>query len=459
MKIFISYSTADLSLAERVFGELVRAGATAFQYGRSETIGKPSWEQVLDWISESDVFIVLVSRSALASKAVREEIGQAHYSYINNGHPDRIVAAIVEQGATPPRLIERFARVDMLDYDAGMNRLMSQLRLERKPRAAPAPLTLPDFGPLFDEFKRRHPAPTPATEFAAKAERIVANYDALKPPEVKEPQRARHLDSILAQFAGAPQPRKSPSSLGKVDSLFLGYDPGKGVRPEAQLAESLLHWKGQKSPLKAPVLAGSGSSLSWNPVAGATGYALEGSATNDFALSTELYRGAETKFEIPLLRLRVHLSTPQYFRVKALGGVFMADSGWSNVVPRSHYLPGIERWLAQPARRPKLEPPALTLSPISEMFEAPSLSWSSVEGTAEYVLERSGDALFSSPQEAYRGPRQTYTDFGHGKPLTFGSRALSVMRLKDAYYRVKAVTTATHDGSDWSNVVRWSEAP
>jgi hypothetical protein len=31
--------------------------------------------------------------------------------------------------------------------------------------------------------------------------------------------------------------------------------------------------------------------------------------------------------------------------------------------------------------------------------------------------------------------------------------------VKDAYYRVKAAATATRDESDWSNVVRWSDAP
>jgi hypothetical protein len=459
VKIFISYSTDDLPLAERVFGEMVRAGATAFQYGRSETIGKPSWEQVLDWISESDVFIVLVSTSALASKPVRAEIEQAHYSYLNHDHPDKIVVAIVEKGVKPWREIERFARVDMLDYDTGMNRLMSQLGLARKPRVAPAPLTLPDFGTLYQEFKRRHPAPTPAAKFAAQAEKIVANYDAVKPPEVKETQRARHLDSILAQLAGGPQPRKPPPSIEKIDSLFLGYDPGKGVSPPVPLAESLLHWKGRKSALEAPLLAGSGFSVTWSAVAGATGYVLEGSATKDFASSAELYRGAETKFAIPILQLRLDLPTPEYFRVKAIGGVFMADSGWSNVVPRSQAASAIERLFAKPTYRPKLETPTLNLLDLSPMFERPSLSWSAVEGAAEYVLERSGDALFSSPQEAYKGPRQTYTDFGHGKPLTFAGHPLLVLRLKDAYYRVKAGATATRDGSDWSNVVRWSEAP
>ena len=458
VKIFISYSTDDLPLAERVFGEMVRGGAAAFQYGRSETIGKPSWEQVLDWISESDVFIVLVSASALASKAVREEIGQAHYSYINHGHPDRIVAAIVAKGAKPPRLIERFARVDMLDYDAGMNRLMSQLGLKRKPRAVPAPLTLLDLGPLFQEFKRRHPAPTPATEFAAKAERLLANYDAVKPPEVKEPERARHLDDILAQLAGASRTRKSPPRRGKIDSLFLGYDTGKDVGTSAQVAESLLHWKRGTSPLRAPVLAGSGFSLSWSSVAGATGYALEGSPAKNFASSTELYRGAETTFRIPILQLRLDLPTPQYFRVKAIGGVFMTDSGWSNVVPRSQVASGIERWLVEPVSRPRLQTPALSLSLFAPISGVPRLSWSPVEDAVEYVLERSGDALFSSPHEAYKGPLQTYADFEQGRALTLKTSPLSVLGSKDAYYRVKAAATATHDGSDWSNIVRWSDA-
>ena len=135
MRIFISYSTQDLPTAETVFGELVAAGAEAFQFGQSDIIGQPSWEQVLDWICESDVFIVLISASALKSKPVREEIGHAHHSYINSDKPDKIVSAIIESGVTPPRLIERFTRVDFVQYERGMARLMDQLGRQRRPVA------------------------------------------------------------------------------------------------------------------------------------------------------------------------------------------------------------------------------------------------------------------------------------------------------------------------------------
>jgi TIR domain len=382
MKVFISYSSHDVATAQTVYNDMVRGGADAFQFSSSAIIGKPSWEQVLNWISESDAFIVLISQKALESKPVNEEIAHAHYRYINNSRPEKIVPAIIEKGIKPPLLVERFTTVDFLDYKQGMSLLlMDQLGLERKAAfAKTSPVTrfpLVDLGPIFQEFKTKNPEPTEAELFSKDAETVLANYDLLEPREIKGPGRAKHLDLILSGLpstSGSPKQSEVPKdgALKDYDKWLLGYDPGN---PKL-VAESLLNWKpwARRTRLNAPTLTQTSTGLSWIEVLGATGYVLEGSKTKKFTSSKELYRGPETSYLAPL-DLDIGLL---WFRVKAVGGALMPDSGWSDVVCMG--------WLTRFNRRPWLAVNLLELdstlaAPQLELTSllGPNLTWSAVE--------------------------------------------------------------------------------
>src|SRR5215472_10679815 len=100
MKVFISYSSKDKPLAERLYADMKAAGADVFQFGKTERAGIDAWEQVLSWINQSDVFIVLLSSSSLASQPVKEEIAHAHYARINSSgkKPEYLIPAIIEEG-------------------------------------------------------------------------------------------------------------------------------------------------------------------------------------------------------------------------------------------------------------------------------------------------------------------------------------------------------------------------
>src|SRR4029453_8903318 len=58
-RIFISYSTKDRRRGASLYADLRKAGAAAFQFGESETAGKPAWEEIVRWIGECDAFVVL----------------------------------------------------------------------------------------------------------------------------------------------------------------------------------------------------------------------------------------------------------------------------------------------------------------------------------------------------------------------------------------------------------------
>jgi hypothetical protein len=451
MKVFISYSSFDLTLAQTVYRDMVGGGALAFQFKESAIIGKPSWNQVLDWISESDTFIVLISAEALKSKPVKEEIEQAHYSYINNNKPEKIVSAIVERAVKPPRLIERFTTVDLLNYNAGMSLLMKQLGLERKRASVAAPvLPLPDLAPLFAEFKKQNPGPTPAEQFSKRADTILANYQAVKPKDVKAALEATHLDQILSELSGRPWRIEPSTALKDYNKWFLGYDPGLAPRT-ALLSDSLLHWKpsAKAKPLDAPKLETSPIGLKWSAVPDATAYALEGSSTAAFLVPNELYRGTDTFY-----MQWINVASPwKHFRVKAVGGVFKPDSAWSNVLsePSEHKLrtrlgsplhtePSATSGLKPGGER--LTAPVLELTPILSMVR---LSWTAPQGASDYVLERASNAVFLGARSIYEGKVGSYLDNGVDSIILA------------AHYRVKARGTANQAESDWSNVVvhRW----
>jgi hypothetical protein len=46
MKVFISFSTQDRTTAASLYRDLRSAGAEAFQFGESETVGAPGWPQI-----------------------------------------------------------------------------------------------------------------------------------------------------------------------------------------------------------------------------------------------------------------------------------------------------------------------------------------------------------------------------------------------------------------------------
>ena len=236
MKIFISFATEDVDIAGSVFTELTGAGADVFQFGRTETIGRPSWEQVLQAINDSETFVVLISKSSIASTPVQAEIDQAHYSYINRQKPGRLVVGMIDKSIEPPITIERFARLDLSSVETGIQRLVDQLGLKRRARvrrSAHKPVALPDAQALFAEFAEKNPAPPPEARWSREAGRILANYAIVAPRELDAAERAKHLDAILAAWSGKPY----DSHLVKYNGLVANR--GLAEQDRAPAAQSL----------------------------------------------------------------------------------------------------------------------------------------------------------------------------------------------------------------------------
>lgn len=428
MKVFVSYSTEDRKTAARVYTDLTTAGADVFQYGRSEKVGKPSWEQVLESITESDLFVVLISQSALRSGPVKAEVSHAHYSYINNDEKPDLLPAIIEAGADPFILIKRFATLDLVDYKPGIARLIQQLGLRKLPaKSLTIPLArvvLPDPNELFFEYKNKKPEPDPINTWSSLAETVIKNYELNKPPELPSEVEAQHLDQLLA---GKPS---KFNSLFK-NTLSLPSAAKDKANDSKILTSKLLSLGGHFGILAAPVLESNPPIVQWNSIIGAIGYVLEESTLYDFHTASQVYVGPATEYTPAKSWFR-----SRHYRVKAKADAFLAESPWSNSVSfpviTSLGLPNSFSTGYVKLSLDDLVAPVLTLT-------LNKLSWSTVESAIEYILERSFLQSFADPSVSYKGPGTELID-----PLA--SVGFS------AYYRVRAKLANGSDGP-WSNVV------
>jgi hypothetical protein len=135
-KTFISYSTPDKGLAQRLKEDLERAGCDPWQFDLSAIPGTDAWAAILERIEKSDFLIAIVSQSATTSRAVLEEIAHAHYCSVNNpeGRP-RIIPLVIEEHVSLPRQIIRAVRLPFREshYNSDFERLRHALGIEESP--------------------------------------------------------------------------------------------------------------------------------------------------------------------------------------------------------------------------------------------------------------------------------------------------------------------------------------
>jgi hypothetical protein len=389
MNVFISYSTKDQATAAALYRDLRSGGATAFQFEQSETAGTPAWNQIVEWISECDVFVVLISSSALKSTAVAEEIEMAHYAYINSERkkPAKIIPAIVEAKVEPPRLIRRMSSLDLRNYQAGLPKLLGQLGLKvvaPGPKSAAPALPTIDFDKLVREHAKANPLSAEEKQVRSNVRNLVTNYQDLKPAELPKKTEEQHVDSLVAGLMGkSPNRFADPKQVASANQAFLGVK-----QPDTSaLTKRLLDGNRSQPLLKlpAPTLRQEGNTLRWAPVLGATAYVVErqyGTSTK-----TEVYRGTDLAYEVPA---STHLLLAGTYRVKATAGVFGGESPWSNTVE----VAALQRFtpkkpLAVAAL--KLAPQGPKLSVDRSAFLV-HVSWAPVAGATSYVLERGRSA-------------------------------------------------------------------
>ncbi len=169
------------------------------------------------------------------------------------------------------------------------------------------------------------------------------------------------------------------------------------------------------------VYSGDMYTLSWDPVAGATGYILHESPAGDFATFEE-FAPVAAYFD---RSHDVNEATDYHYRVKALSGC--GESDWSETLTVTV--------LACPdVSAPVLVSPALPIY----TDEAYTLTWNEPEGALSYVIQESSSPAFGQPEEAATElPAREYSHSVAGD-ISF-------------FYRVKSVSFCGE--SDWSDTL------
>ncbi len=233
-------------------------------------------------------------------------------------------------------------------------------------------------------------------------------------------------------------------------------------RPDSPWSNTVKQETKPPKPLPSPELSASstsaGTTLSWSPVEGASGYVLERSVDVSFSAPSKIYERKETNHVDT--SGSIFLRMPYSYRVKAKG-LLRPDSPWSKSVesePTS--LSGIfgpknlwTAFLEPPTAKDFERLPRPTLE-ASQTVLGTTLTWPAVKGAEGYVLEHSADSSFIRAEQIYDGKKTAYFDTVAAAPFS-PPISLSSLSASPAqyHYRVKAKGGVSTRDSDWSETV------
>ncbi|MFZ5994790.1 MAG: toll/interleukin-1 receptor domain-containing protein [Thermodesulfobacteriota bacterium] len=77
MKVFISYSTDDISIVHTI-AQHVRPHAEVFYWDKSKVPGQESWPIIFTWVDQADIVLALITGKTVSrAMSVGQEIGHA----------------------------------------------------------------------------------------------------------------------------------------------------------------------------------------------------------------------------------------------------------------------------------------------------------------------------------------------------------------------------------------------
>lgn len=77
MKVFISYSTDDISIVHTI-AQHVRPHAEVFYWDKSKVPGQKSWPTIFTWVNQADLVLALITGKTVSrAMSVGQEIGHA----------------------------------------------------------------------------------------------------------------------------------------------------------------------------------------------------------------------------------------------------------------------------------------------------------------------------------------------------------------------------------------------
>jgi hypothetical protein len=259
MKAFISYARKDAEMVELLRRDLEELCANPPWIDRSLPGGQPWWDEILEQLRSSDVFVLALSRSSLASEACLSEL---HYSLAVGRHLLPVKVSPVDLAAAP----DEVRQTHVIDYfertpDSAIGLARAIMRLGPTP---PLPSPLPPAPPMPESYAQpyRRQLAAKSIDLTGQAQlfaalKIHANVDEDREEalELLEMLRARpdvtmavaqEIDAYLdSETKAAPPPAiKAPPRKKVAPKPATPAKPASIQIPVAQLIELLTPFQG-----------------------------------------------------------------------------------------------------------------------------------------------------------------------------------------------------------------------
>jgi len=137
MRLFISYSQRDDTIANRVSDALKAAGHEVWKWNETLKPGDNIAKKTQEGIESADIFLLIVSENSLNSKSVMQEFSTLALSEISKREL-KIIPVLIDQSPVPSYLLT-YLYIDISkDIDAGIAKLVESLAQQSRPAPAPS---------------------------------------------------------------------------------------------------------------------------------------------------------------------------------------------------------------------------------------------------------------------------------------------------------------------------------
>jgi hypothetical protein len=130
MKIFISYTHEDSKFAEKIKSKLVSAGHSTFFLDENISLGETILENIIQNLSDSDVFLIILSKNSVNSNYFISEVSIAIAE--KEKRPEKVLVPITISKNIPiPPFLDNYKRIDFSnenDFAKNIDFLLNALK-------------------------------------------------------------------------------------------------------------------------------------------------------------------------------------------------------------------------------------------------------------------------------------------------------------------------------------------
>ena len=134
MKVFISYTSEDARIAQKIRNYLAHSYIDVFDDKADISMGSNLASSINEAIDASDAVLFIISRNTDKSRWVHQEMSLAISNKLN-GKSVKLIPIVVEKNSDIPFFLKDYLYLDMTkgqDFETAMSRLIEGLRSDKK---------------------------------------------------------------------------------------------------------------------------------------------------------------------------------------------------------------------------------------------------------------------------------------------------------------------------------------